>query len=119
MKMRLDRWLATLSLGSRSEVREWIRGGKAAVNGRIIRDPALSFETEEDRPALNGREIDGRVMRHVMMHKPGGLLTAARDAYPQAQHLLWFPAAIVSVITITFYLVGNAFSDACDPRNHV
>ena len=80
MKMRLDRWLATLSLGSRSEVREWIRGGKAAVNGRIIRDPALSFETEEDRPALNGKEIDGRVMRHVMMHKPGGLLTAARDA---------------------------------------
>ena len=49
----------------------------------------------------------------------GLLLTAARDAYPQAQHLLWFPAAIVSVITITFYLVGNAFSDACDPRNHV
>ena len=49
----------------------------------------------------------------------GLLLTAARDAYPQAQHLLWFPAAIVSVITLTFYLVGNAFSDACDPRNHV
>ena len=28
-------------------------------------------------------------------------------------------AIIVSIITITFYLVGNAFSDACDPRNHV
>ena len=49
----------------------------------------------------------------------GLLLTAAKDAYPNAQHLLWFPAAIVSIITITFYLVGNAFSDACDPRNHV
>lgn len=80
MKMRLDRWLATLSLGSRSEVREWIRGGQAAVNGRIIRDPALSFETEADRLALNGRDMDGRVMRHVMMYKPGGILTAARDA---------------------------------------
>ena len=80
MKMRLDRWLATLSLGSRSEVKEWIRGGQAAVNGRIIRDPALSFETEADCLTLNGKEIDGRVMRHVMMYKPGGLLTAARDA---------------------------------------
>ena len=80
MKMRLDRWLATLSLGSRSEVKEWIRGGKAAVNGRIIRDPALSFETEEDSLSLNGKDIDGRMMRHVMMYKPGGLLTAARDA---------------------------------------
>lgn len=80
MKMRLDRWLATLSVGSRSEVKQWIRGGQAAVNGRVILDPALSFETEQDRLALNGKELDGRVMRHVMMYKPAGILTAARDA---------------------------------------
>ena len=80
MKMRLDRWLATLSVGSRSEVKQWIRGGQAAVNGRVIRDPALSFETEKDRLTINGRDLDGRVMRHVMLHKPAGILTAARDA---------------------------------------
>jgi len=80
MKMRLDRWLATLSVGSRSEVKQWIRGGQAAVNGRIIRDPALSFETEQDSLAVNGKPMDGRVMRHVMLYKPAGLLTAARDA---------------------------------------
>ena len=80
MKMRLDRWLATLSAGSRSEVRQWIRGGQAAVNGRIILDPALSFETEKDSLSLNGRALDGRVMRHVMLYKPAGILTAARDA---------------------------------------
>ena len=80
MKMRLDRWLATLSVGSRSEVKQWIRGGQVAVNGRVISDPALSFETEEDRLTLNGRALDGRVMRHVMLHKPAGILTAARDA---------------------------------------
>ena len=79
MKMRLDRWLATVSAGSRSEVKQWIRGGQAAVNGRVILDPALSFETETDRLSLNGRELDGRVTRHVMLHKPAGLLTAARD----------------------------------------
>ena len=80
MKMRLDRWLATVSAGSRSEVKQWIRGGQAAVNGRIILDPALSFETEQDRLALNGKELDGRVVRHVMLYKPAGILTAARDA---------------------------------------
>lgn len=80
MKMRLDRWLATLSVGSRSEVKQWIRGGKAAVDGRIETDPSRSFETERSRLALNGKEIDGRVTRHVMLHKPAGLLTAARDA---------------------------------------
>ena len=49
----------------------------------------------------------------------GIMLRDARQVYPGSQYLLWFPAAIVSIITITFYLVGNAFSDACDPRNHV
>ena len=79
MKMRLDRWLTTLGAGSRSEVKAWIRGGEAAVNGRIIRDSALSFDTERDVPALRGKTLDGRVMRHVMMYKPAGVLTAARD----------------------------------------
>ena len=79
MKMRLDRWLSTLGAGSRNEVKAWIRGGEAAVNGRIIRDSALSFDTEKDTLALRGKPLDGRVMRHVMMHKPAGVLTAARD----------------------------------------
>ena len=79
MKMRLDRWLSTLGTGSRNEVKAWIRGGEAAVNGRIIRDSALSFDTEKDTLTLRGKPLDGRVMRHVMMHKPAGVLTAARD----------------------------------------
>jgi len=49
----------------------------------------------------------------------GMLLSAARAIFPRASYTLIFPAIIVSIITITFYLVGNAFSDACDPRNHV
>lgn len=49
----------------------------------------------------------------------GVLLRNARSAVLQYPHLLVFPAAIVSVITVTFYIVGNAFSDACDPKNHV
>ena len=49
----------------------------------------------------------------------GILLRNARSYFLDYPYLLIFPAAIVSLITITFYLVGNAFSDACDPRNHV
>ena len=55
----------------------------------------------------------------IMVPSLGNLLAAARAVFPRAAFTLWFPAAIVSIITITFYLVGNAFSDACDPRNHV
>ncbi len=49
----------------------------------------------------------------------GILLRDARSNFLEYPYLLVFPAAIVSLITVTFYLVGNAFSDACDPRNHV
>ncbi len=36
----------------------------------------------------------------------------------QAYQLI-FPVVVVSFITVSFYIVGNAFSDAADPRNHV
>lgn len=49
----------------------------------------------------------------------GILLRNARGYFLDYPYLLVFPAIIVSTITITFYLAGNAFSDACDPRNHL
>lgn len=79
MKIRLDRWLSTLGRGSRNEVKQMIRGGQIAVNGRVVSDAALSFDPETDRLEIRGNPVDGRIMRHVMMHKPAGVLTAARD----------------------------------------
>lgn len=49
----------------------------------------------------------------------GILLRNARSFFLSYPYLLIFPAVIVSIITVTFYLIGNAFSDAADPRNHV
>ncbi len=49
----------------------------------------------------------------------GLLLRNARNFFLDYPHLLIFPAVIVSMITISFYLMGNAVSDAADPRNHV
>lgn len=49
----------------------------------------------------------------------GQLLRSARYEFLDHPFMLVFPAIIVSMITVTFYLAGNAFSDACDPRNHV
>ena len=30
-----------------------------------------------------------------------------------------FPVAVLALITISFYVIGNAFADAADPKNHV
>jgi len=38
---------------------------------------------------------------------------------PEQRYQLIFPTIVLSIITISFYVLGNAFSDASDPRNHV
>lgn len=38
---------------------------------------------------------------------------------PSLRYQLIFPAVVLSIITICFYLVGNAFADAADPKNHM
>lgn len=35
------------------------------------------------------------------------------------RYQLVFPTIVLSVITISFYMIGNAFADAADPKNHV
>ncbi len=35
------------------------------------------------------------------------------------RHQLIYPSLILSVITVSFYIMGNAFADASDPRTHV
>ena len=76
--MRLDRWLVTLGVGSRSQVQKLVRQGAVTVNGLTVTDPAASCDTNAAL-ALHRQPLDGRLTRHVMLHKPAGLLTAARD----------------------------------------
>lgn len=35
------------------------------------------------------------------------------------RYQLIFPSIVLSLITISFYIIGTAFSDAADPRNHI
>lgn len=37
---------------------------------------------------------------------------------PSLRYQLIFPTLILSVVTVSFYVIGNAFSDAADPKNH-
>ena len=38
---------------------------------------------------------------------------------PALRYQLYFPVAVLALITISFYVIGNAFADAADPKNHV
>ncbi|MBE5782930.1 MAG: ABC transporter permease [Clostridiales bacterium] len=36
-----------------------------------------------------------------------------------ASYQLVFPTIVLSIITISFYIIGNSFADAADPKNHL
>ena len=76
--MRLDRLLTTLALGSRKEVQQLIRSGRVCINHNIVKDPSKHVHVG-DALDLDGKAHDARTIRHVMLHKPCGVLTAARD----------------------------------------
>ena len=77
--LRLDRWLVTLGVGSRSEVQKLVRKGAVRVNGAPVSDPGKQVDEATAQLTVMGQPLDGRLTRHVMLHKPAGLLTAARD----------------------------------------
>jgi len=51
----------------------------------------------------------------------GNLITNGRNllASPSLRYQLIFPTVVLSVVTISFYIIGNAFADAADPKNHM
>jgi len=49
----------------------------------------------------------------------GNLVNLGKDNFMLYPWQLTWPTVIVAAITISFYIAGNRFSDASDPRNHV
>lgn len=51
----------------------------------------------------------------------GTLINAGRSLIsdPRLQYQLLIPCVVLSVVTVCFYVIGNAFADAADPKNHV
>lgn len=78
--MRLDRLLAFLGEGTRSEVRGLLRAGRVCVDGVPARDAGMQVDAARSIVTLDGRALSYKRVRHVMLNKPGGVLTAARDS---------------------------------------
>lgn len=51
----------------------------------------------------------------------GNLINEGRKLMmsPSLRYQLIYPTIILSIVTVSFYMVGNSFSDAADPKNHI
>jgi oligopeptide transport system permease protein len=49
----------------------------------------------------------------------GNIVNQGRSSFALHPYQMLLPTAILCIITIAFYVIGNKFADASDPRNHI
>ena len=76
--MRLDKFLADMGVGSRSDLKKAIRKSLMTVNGAVEKDPGAQVSAE-DRICFDGAEIRYAEQQYYMLHKPAGVLSASED----------------------------------------
>jgi len=75
--VRLNRFLAAAGLGSRRAVERLIGEGRVTVNGA---PGSLTMTVSQgDDVRVDGRRVEPEPSRWVLLHKPAGVVTTARD----------------------------------------
>lgn len=64
---------------SRSEAARWVLAGRVAVNGRLVDDPEHPVRIGQDSVSVDGRPLATAQRVCIMLNKPRGLVTSARD----------------------------------------
>jgi 23S rRNA pseudouridine2605 synthase len=76
---RLAKVIARAGLCSRRDAELWIKDGRVAVNGKVIRTPAFNV-TEKDAIRVDGQPLVAREGTRVWLyHKPTGLVVTEKD----------------------------------------
>lgn len=75
---RLDKLLAATGRWSRKEVKELVRQGRVVAAGRTVLRPEEKYELTDDI-LVDGESVRCERFTYIMMHKPGGVLSATED----------------------------------------
>ena len=78
-RMRLDKLLSALAVCSRSGVAALLRAGRVRVDGAAAKDAGMAVDPDVQIVTLDDQTLEWKAQRTVMLNKPCGVLTAARD----------------------------------------
>ena len=77
--MRLNAYLARAGVASRRGADELIQAGRVRVNGEVA--GLATYVGANDRVELDGRPLEVEPLTYVLLHKPAGVVTTARDPH--------------------------------------
>ena len=77
--MRLDKYLVACAVGSRTEVKNFLKSGRVTVNGKKEKSAKLQIDEVIDEICFDGQKLDYEEFVYYMMNKPQGVISATED----------------------------------------
>lgn len=78
--MRLDKFLCDMQIGTRSQVKAFIKKGLVSVNGTIVKQSDFQLDAEKDNIYYMGQSLRYQKLYYYMLYKPAGVVTATKDS---------------------------------------
>ena len=128
--MRLDKFLANSGVGSRSEVKRFIKDKRVKVNGEIVRSESFNVDETKDVVEFDETKVRYKKFYYILLNKPQGYVSAVIDnVYPPVLDLLpeysfanLFPVGRLDVDTTGALLLtnnGDLAHKLLSPKYHV
>ncbi len=77
--MRIDKYLADNSIGTRKEIKGIIKAGRICVNGVTAFDPGMHIVPGKDIITMDERVIEYERFHYYMLNKPAGTVSSTRE----------------------------------------
>lgn len=77
--MRLDKFLVEMNIGSRSQVKQYIKKGMVSVNGTNAASSDMKINEDTDTIKYNGKQLCYSKYRYFLLNKPAGCVSATKD----------------------------------------
>lgn len=128
--IRLDKYLADMGKGTRTQVKEMIRKGRVTVDGETVKSADRKIKPDIGQVCLDGIPVNYVSVEYYMLYKPAGVVSAVTDRhYRTVVDLIeeknrkdLFPVGRLDIDTEGLLLItndGELAHELLSPKKHV